>query len=80
MEIGIELPARNKIYLHPHITDGNHQSAYLISIKAFSLGIKQLDDKLRSRFHQMSNSKMYGAISPISYALQQHSLIKLKTT
>jgi hypothetical protein len=46
MEIGIELPARNKIYLHPQITDGNHQSAYLISIKAFSFGIKQLDDKI----------------------------------
>jgi hypothetical protein len=47
MEIGNELPARNKSYLHPQITVGIHQSCYLNTIKAFSLGTMQLDDEVK---------------------------------
>jgi len=45
VEIGIELSARNKIYLQPQITVGKHQNSFLRSIKASSLGIRQLDDE-----------------------------------
>jgi hypothetical protein len=47
MEIGIELPARNKIYLHPQITVGIDKSSYLSSVKAFPLEIQQLDNEIR---------------------------------
>jgi hypothetical protein len=46
MEIGNDLPARNVIYLHPQITVGIQQNSYLSNIKAFSMGIKQLDDEI----------------------------------
>jgi len=55
MEIGTELPARNKIYLHPQITVGTHQSSFLSSIKAFSLGIRQLDDEVKNSISSDAN-------------------------
>ena len=80
MEIGIELLARNKIYLHPQIRVGIHQSSYLTSINAFSVKIQQLDDEVKISIP--SDVKLKNIWRYISNFLrpQRHGLIKHKTT
>jgi len=79
MEIETELTARNRIYLHTQITVRTHQSSFLSIIKAFSPGIKRLDDEVKNSIPSDANYKIY-SVSPFSYALQRHDLIKHKTT
>lgn len=59
MEIEIEIQTRNRNCLHPQIAFRIHQSSYLISIKALSLGIKQLDEEIKNSFPSDVKIKKY---------------------